>query len=282
MALRGRAAAPGVPLTEGQAGARPWRGGLAPVASWPRASYACPMSARRGRRAALAAVAVLVVVGGAAPAAEATCGICCDDQAQLVGWSEDGKTWAVIATYDTDDQQLVVRTATGILATYGEGGECGGDGLPVELEASKKYTAIQRIDVERYEPLRKYALQRVSGTWRKEFKAKLEVVSGPKRKFRDKDVSFAYIDEGGAECSTWQIRRKGDETPLQVFPQDCEMDNTSLGSVSVRGGYLHPSGKYALVKLYTSSERMTSSEHFLFVDLTKTVRRAKPPKRGVE
>lgn len=172
----------------------------------------------------------------------------------LVGWSEDGDTYAVVsAASSMEPAQLVVRqgTANKQVASWKDGDK----GVP---EESDKGPGVQRIDVQKWEPLKKYKLKLVDATARAKFKTDYELAT------IGKQLDRYHCKNGG-----WTLKRKSDAkviTEIKAKGDHC---------FAVLGGYVHPSGKRALVKLTelswtTSKDGDSSSDDttsFVLVEL---------------
>lgn len=167
----------------------------------------------------------------------------------LVGWSTDGTRFAVIVTSSEspDGATLEVRDAKKQLVRFKDGDK----GVP---EATEDRAGVARLDVEKWEPLRAHGLRRVDAAARTRFKDTLEATALGKR------TSDPYDCKGGG----WSVKRKGSATPFH------EVKGKGGACFKVLGGYLHASGRHALIKL-TESSRTSGEDGTTSDDITRFV-----------
>jgi hypothetical protein len=112
--------------------------------------------------------------------------------------------------------------------------------IPVALEDTDKYSAVERINIETHPALKKFKLERVRGAWRKAFKSKYEIKS-----------SKRGSSSSGNKCwHKWTIRARAGGKELS--------SREAKHCLEAKGAYLHPSRSFALVK--ESSEEWTTDE----------------------
>jgi hypothetical protein len=214
----------------------------------------------------------LVVVAALAAAvlalprvAAASCDGCCTETVTLAGWSEDGTTTAVIHGNDDRGQALVVTgpRATRAWSAWPDDAEpfCLEDVAGTRLPGRAGRDA-RRIDVRRWKPLRRYDLQPVDAAWRDAFAEAIEVVAVGKRTFRRDPFDLGVTRHH--ECTAWELRAGGEV--IATLPRECA-DITPFADLDVRGGYLHPSGTAALVKVKIRSMGYRSEERYLRIEL---------------
>lgn len=183
------------------------------------------------RIALIAVVAVLLVPTNNAVASDASA-----TTDTLVGWSADGKTHAVIRDSSGDgDSLLVLQDGVVVLKLCeAEDTDYGGDDACKAGKGVKTVPMeLTRINVKRHKYLEEFALKRVSSKWRKGFR----------KSFRLKGMHPAksWNDE---RCHRgWQLLRRGDKN-------EHASETVKSGCLHYKGGYLHPSGKYVLVKQF--------------------------------
>jgi hypothetical protein len=197
-------------------------------------------------------VLVAIVTMQLAPGSSAEASESSGSSDTLVGWSEDGKTYAVRHENLGDDSEtlLVLQEGTVILKLCQSsdspdqyGNECktekGVKTVPLEME---------RINVKRHKYLKEFKLQRVTFRWRKAFRQYFRL----KASHPAKDLNDEHCNRG------WKLLRRGDKT---AHASEHMVD----GCLSYEGGYLHPTGKYVLVKrahvTWGTDDASARSEH---------------------
>jgi hypothetical protein len=177
----------------------------------------------------------------------------------LAGWSEDGERFAVIANYQGQDMALVVRERAKTIATF-EAPVPDNGGFGPQPAAPSKYPEPSKIDVEKWEPIKKHGLKKIESAARKRFDTELEVKTAGTR-------------EEAHRCknASWTLLRKGTTKVIH------EVKATGNACFIARGGYLHANGKRALVKL-TESKYSNPGEGGDTSDDTKFVLVDIPPK----
>jgi hypothetical protein len=164
---------------------------------------------------AAAVVLVLCALVRASDAGEARGG-----SETLVGWTDDGTTYAVTGfTTAGSEFFLEVRTDGKVVYRYRQPDE------PDSLSPDK-------IDVEAWEPVKKFALKRITADARTKFKADLVAVS-----------TTRAIDRYHCKAGGWTLKRKGQSKVL--FEAKAAKDHC----FSVLGGYVTAGGTHALVKI---------------------------------
>ncbi len=153
----------------------------------------------------------------------------------LVGWSEDGKTYAVrrVNLGDRAESLLVVQDGTVVLeiCRARDRGNSSGNACTARKGVKTVSVAMDRVHVKRHKYLREFKLQRVSSKWSKAFRQSFRIKgTHPARDSKDK------------ECNQgWNLLRRGDK---DAHGSEHMVD----GCLYYKRGYLHPSGKYVLVQ----------------------------------
>lgn len=163
------------------------------------------------------------------------------NRAQLVGWSKDGRTWAVLST--GTDERIEVYRAGALALTLCTGGEPDSDcrnsskQKSIDVGGTETLSGMQRVDVEKHKFLVPYHLERLRPSRRRDFKKRYRLEATGKRKGPD-----------GKRCAAgWRLVSAADATVLHVHKE-------KAGCVRARGGYLHRSGRFVLVKHQHSGE----------------------------
>ena len=181
---------------------------------------------------------------------------------QLVGWSEDGKTWAVIVTgqetHGTPRTALVVyresTSASGapevsvvgsFCSSEQEEDECLGTSV-LKLGPGKTITAFQRVDVVATKELAKYRLQPTRPRWQTKFSKDYEVTAATPW-----GCTLETEEEEGGCTFSWALSRRRNKKHLAVFRFSDPF--TGVSSYSFVGGFLHPKGRFALLKFRTGA-----------------------------
>lgn len=161
---------------------------------------------------------------------------------QLLGWSEDGTTWAVLAVDEASgEEELLIMRASGVVFRlcsseedpYGGESNCTADKKTkvIHTESSDKHSALQRVNIEGNKYLKSYKLKRISGKWRKGFK----------KKFSLKATDYRASPMDGKCNHKWLLLRRVDS-------KEVGKHGIKEGCLSAKGGYLHPNEKFVLVK----------------------------------
>ncbi len=211
----------------------------------------------------LAVLAVVLLLAGTGREALATCGgPCCDTRLELIAWSHDGKTFAVRAYCEEGHEQIRVMRGAKVLRKIGgcvptESEECPFVGKPVLLKGRGKLSPLQRYPVGKLGK----GMLRLSGEWRKSFKS--TIVVKERRKYQQVSDPSRGLQQ--ACSSVYDLYRE--DRLAATLPAACDGAETGWFGARFRGGFLHPSGKYALVKLRDVFERMMSSERYVLIRL---------------
>ncbi len=154
---------------------------------------------------------------------------------KLLGWSDDGKTWAVL--YDSQESQaMLIKTEGKVVFNVCDNDkteyqECD---ITVNYAGSDKHTAIEQVNVETHKALAKYKLKRVSPAWRKAFKESFELKRG----------GYAGHPMLDSKCATkWTLTRKSDKKLIK------KNSSTKADCLDARGGYMSANGKFLLLKI---------------------------------
>lgn len=148
----------------------------------------------------------------------------------LVGWSDDGKTFAVIRDRPgSGDSLLVVQDGVVVLQL------CELRRSDEQCKAADGVKTVSReitsVSVKRHKYLRDFKLNRVSSKWRKGFtRSFLLRGTHPAKNWKDEDCQQG-----------WKLLRRGDKNAHAT-------ESVTTGCLEPKKGYLHPSGKYVLVK----------------------------------
>jgi hypothetical protein len=184
----------------------------------------------------IAAFAVLLGVR----AAWASCGACCSNTAELLGWSKDGRTYAVKEQIGTSPQIVVLRDGK-------ELERWGGDADDACLfERAKPAMPADTFAKHKIEPF--------SAAWHDAFKAGYRTV--PARK----PVLVAK-----AKCTGTDLVVNGDGRIVASFVAHCDPNETDCIRGTVNGGHAHPTAPYLLVKQTVHSCGYTSTTRFRLV-----------------
>jgi hypothetical protein len=150
----------------------------------------------------------------------------------FVGWSQDGKTYAVIQDSQEGASLLVIQDGVVVLRICEAGESNHSDD---ECKDGKGVKAVSmemtRINVKRHKYLKDFALKRVSSKWRKAFRKSFML----RGKHPGKDWRGEPCQRG------WKLLRRGDKN-------EHASEKKTDGCLVYKGGYLHPNGKYVLVK----------------------------------
>lgn len=228
-------------------------------------------------------IAAAVFIAGPS-SARATCDGCCDVRFTLIGWSDSGATYAYIADYgelelEADDgkitktrEQALVVIDLGVQVEFlvdgDQVGNCiaGSDGTPVGIKRTAKRTALERVDVRTHPRLKDYGLRPFAAGTASTLRSAVRVAQGPKRQ--------AWFDNGLDTCSTWDLYRGS--VLLARLPRECSATR-DLGHSEIRGGFVHPAGEFALVKLRESRMGYRTTDRFRLISLRQTAPEARTP-----
>jgi len=224
------------------------------------------MSLRLGLLAC-ASLAALVTAPGTA---SATCDGCCDLRARLAGWSADGTRWAVTYEHDAAEEELVIHDAGGGAQRWSAFDDRDPDGgaEPMCVAATPRLPGraafdADRIDVSRWRPLRRFHLVATQAAWRTAFDDAVTVATVGHRTFRADPFGLGLTPDH--ICLAYELRA-ADGRVLATLPRDCA-EAEPIGRLHVVGGYLHPDGKTALVKVFISRVRLVTETRFLRIDM---------------
>ena len=166
--------------------------------------------------------------------------------AQLLGWSEDGRSWAVLSSAVTEsievytDGKLVLTLCTIEDPDDPYGSDCSPSKTTkvIDVLDSDRYSGMQRVNIEKHKYLKPFKLKRLKSSMRKGFKTSYSIKGIGKSK-----------DPEGKRCKLgWSVSAKSD--PSSSLHEHKEKS----GCVRAKGGFLHPSGKVALIKQLHSGE----------------------------
>lgn len=184
---------------------------------------------------------LMVVLVGEVREAWATCGGCCDLSVELLGWSNDGRTIAVKERLD-EEPQVVIRRDGVEKARWG-GGK---DAICVEAKPAMPANGFAKFDIVPLE-----------SAWRDTFATRFKIVASNK----------AYVVQA-ARCTSWEVVDKTTGKAIATWARECDPNATDCIRGSIRGGYVHPSGKWLLVKTHTTACGFTSSGAYQLVRLS--------------
>jgi hypothetical protein len=150
---------------------------------------------------------------------------------QLLGWSDDGTTWAVSTTpEDQGDDELLVYKQGKVVLTL-----CLQEDEESECQTTKKTKTVKRevtkINIETHKYLKQYRLKRVSKSWRTTFK----------KAYLLKGIHFGKSWNGKRCGRGWTVNHRATKKVLASHKE-------STGCARSLGGYVHPNGKTVLVK----------------------------------
>ena len=152
----------------------------------------------------------------------------------LVGWSADGKLYAVVRFIDGENWLHVRDAELRSVGTWKDGDK----GVP---EAG-----VERIDVTKWKPAAKHGLRRVDAAARKRFAQAYELVATGRLQKGEQ-----HRCTGGS----YSLVRKADRKT--VFEHAPKNDYC----FAVHGGYLHADGKHVLVKVSETWAKDTPDGH---------------------
>src|SRR3954468_554059 len=167
------------------------------------------------RSVAAVLIACALVRGAAASEANGS-------EETLAGWSADGRFYAVTGfrTNGPNGGEFFLEVREGDKAVY-------------HWKQSEEPDSLSpdRIDVETWEPVKKFKLQKIDAAARKKFTAELVAVS-----------TTRSIDRYHCKAGGWSVKKKGQSKPLVATTADKQHCFTVLG------GYVNKAGTHALVK----------------------------------
>ena len=189
----------------------------------------------------IAAWALVVCVGGASMAHASTSS---ETSQKLLGWSDDGRTWAVLATDPVEGTATIDilrdgKTVLQVCNSLDEEGSCeaGPKTVAVALEEKRGRRGLERVNIESHRGLKSHKLKRVRGAWRKAFRTSYSLRRTP--------YGESPGPQGGRCAKGWELSRRSDKRVVAKT-------KAKSGCLSSNGGYLHPNGKFALIKTTAS------------------------------
>ncbi len=176
----------------------------------------------------------------------------------LVGWSDDGTTFAVLdagmmasATLQVYRRGKLVFEICNAAPPSEEAqkagmeqAECqkGRNKLVVRIASRKKLSGLARINVESFKALKRFKLKAVQSAWRVSFKQAYKLKHGP----------YAEKPYGTGNCSHgWTLIRRSDNKRIKRV-------SVASGCRKTKGGYLSTNAKYALIK----TDEVQTSPHY--------------------
>ncbi len=224
-------------------------------------------------RAPLTALLALALL--AIPAtARASCDGCCAPRRTLIGWSDDGLTFAYLEAVDGEERLAVERddgrggtTTVAEWSSYPDSdlGPACVDPTP-RIARDRGPGTLARLDVATAPALRPYRLRPVGRAWREAF----DLAITPAGRRRVIDPGHLRFPAGAVRtiaCTTWAIRTPAATTPRAWLPRGCDPDATDTPGTEFRGGYRHPTRPIYLLKLRLDHIGMATSERFVLIDL---------------
>ena len=180
-------------------------------------------------------VLVAIVTMQFAPLSSAEASEASGSSETLVGWSEDGTTYAVRRANlgDGTESLLVVQDGTVVLelCQASDKGKPSGNACTARKGMKTVSREINRINVKRHKYLEEFKFKRDLRKWRKAF--------GQSFMLRGTHPAKDSKDEN---CNQgWKLLRRGDKI---AHGSEHMVD----GCLYYKKGYLHPSGKYVVVQ----------------------------------
>ncbi len=222
------------------------------------------------QRTLIAAAVLSFAWLGASHPAQASCDSYCDSKSELLGWSEDGQTIAVLESYsdlvEVSDRRGSFEVRVQSIAVYTDGilvaqfanlptetmQDIGNSVVRLGHRNTRRRSAAERVDVTTARAFAEFKLLKPAAAWRRVFAEELGV--------RDGGLKQIAVAGQLEECETWKVVRL--RRVIARFPKRCD-DALVLGRA--RGGYVHPHVSSGLVKVSYRGERLTSWQRYELV-----------------
>ena len=182
----------------------------------------------------------LVVMCVSVREAAATCDGCCHLAVELLGWSKDGKTIVIQESLDTVPQKVLYKNNVEQARWGGAEGDCG---IIVPKPAMPADTYA------------KHGIVKLDAAWRTAFKQRFTI-----------RASQQPYKHGTATCTGTDVVDQ-DGKVVARWVRDCDPNETECISGTILGGYVHPSGKWLLMKTKTNACRLVSTQAYKLVPL---------------
>lgn len=186
-------------------------------------------------------VIAVVLMGLEVREAAASCGGCCDRKAELLGWSKDGRTIAVREGSDDGSSQTVIYRDGREVSRWGGTAD---DSCGTEARPAVPATLFATLGLE---PVR--------AAWRDAFAQRFSIVRAARG-----------VRWQGARCAGVEVRDAAG-TVVATHPTLWDPDETDCVSGRVLGGYVHPSGRWLLVKTYVATCGYYTEQRYQLVKL---------------